>query len=183
MFEKKICEGKTTMFVRLSTNKYRITTSVENKNIYLKNLLNFTLINIIYQTNLDKFEKIHTEILSENKARIFILTKNLFKSFGLKQRYASYDIEKHDYEDGVKFVLQINPEYGKQLNDCSNAILLPIKEITYDFKLVSPHKVNITQDINFEDGFGILTCLEQIIGYVIKSTIKQSVHFIRNIKL
>ena len=58
-YEKKLTEGKTYLLVRLSTNKYRMTSTIENKKIYMKNILNFNLINLIYQTNLDKFEKIN----------------------------------------------------------------------------------------------------------------------------
>ena len=54
-YEKKLTEGKTYLLVRLSTNKYRMTSTIENKKIYMKNILNFNLINLIYQTNLDKF--------------------------------------------------------------------------------------------------------------------------------
>ena len=49
-YERKISEGKTYLLVRIATNKYRMTTTIENKKIYMKNLLNFlTKLKIIYR--------------------------------------------------------------------------------------------------------------------------------------
>ena len=58
-YEKKITEGKNFLLVRVIPNNYRITSVIENKHISVADLLDFRLINLMYQTNLDKFEKIH----------------------------------------------------------------------------------------------------------------------------
>ena len=113
-YERKICEGKTYLLVRIATNKYRMTTTIENKKIYMKNLLNFNLINLVYQTNLDKFDKINLNIINEEDANVFLLMKHLFKEMGLKQRYFCFDIKKVELENGITFILTQNAEYGKQ---------------------------------------------------------------------
>ncbi len=121
-YERKVTEGKTYLLVRIATNKYRMTTTIENKRIYMKNLLNFNLINLIYQTNLDNFDKINLNIINEEDATVFLLMKHLFKEMGLKQRYFCFDIKKVDLENGISFILTQNPEYGQQVNDCSNQL-------------------------------------------------------------
>jgi hypothetical protein len=100
-YERKVTEGKTYLLVRIATNKYRMTTTIENKRIYMKNLLNFNLINLIYQTNLDNFDKINLNIINEEDATVFLLMKHLFKEMGLKQRYFCFDIKKVDLENGI----------------------------------------------------------------------------------
>jgi hypothetical protein len=180
-YERKVTEGKTYLLVRIATNKYRMTTTIENKKIYMKNLLNFNLINLIYQTNLDKFDKINLNIINEEDANVFLLMKHLFKEMGLKQRYFCFDIKKVDLENGISFILTQNPEYGKQVNDCSNAHLMPIKHMLYNFELVSLHKIKMTQYINFDPEVGLPTFLEPVFGLISKTMLKQMKQFIEGV--
>jgi|APCry1669189534_1035231.scaffolds.fasta_scaffold88988_1 hypothetical protein len=182
-YQEKITTGKNFLLSRVATNKYRITSSVENQNIYMQNILNFNLVSLMYQTNLDKFEKVQLDIdtLNENRAKVFLLVKHLLKEFGLKQRYVSFDIIKQTYDNGVKFILTQNPDYGKILNNCSNASLLPITNILYDFKLETPHKLVISQDIQFSLDVDIPKFLEPLFGAIMKSMHKKTLRFIREI--
>ena len=180
-YERKVTEGKTYLLVRIATNKYRMTTTIENKKIYMKNLLNFNLINLIYQTNLDKFDKINLNILNDEDANVFLLMKHLFKEMGLKQRYFCFDIKKVDLENGISFILTQNPEYGQQVNDCSNAHLMPIKHMLYNFELVSLHKIKMTQYINFDPEVGLPTFLEPVFGLISKTMLKQMKQFIEGV--
>ena len=84
IYEKKITEGKNFLLVRVIHNNYRLTTTIENKNISVTDLLDFRLINLMYQTNLDNFEKIYTNILNENEATVFLRMVHFFKNFGIK---------------------------------------------------------------------------------------------------
>ena len=177
-YERKVTEGKTYLLVRIATNKYRMTTTIENKKIYMKNLLNFNLINLIYQTNLDKFDKINLNILNDEDANVFLLMKHLFKEMGLKQRYFCFDIKKVDLENGISFILTQNAEYGQQDNDCSSAHLMPIKHMLYNFELVSLHKIKMTQYINFDPEVGLPTFLEPVFGLISKTMLKQMKQFI-----
>jgi hypothetical protein len=180
-YERKVTEGKTYLLVRIATNKYRMTTTIENKRIYMKNLLNFNLINLIYHTNLDNFDKINLNIINEEDATVFLLMKHLFKEMGLKQRYFCFDIKKVELENGISFILTQNPEYGQQVNDCSNAYLMPIKHMLYNFELVSLHKIKMTQYINFDPEVGLPTFLEPVFGLISKTMLKQMKQFIEAI--
>jgi hypothetical protein len=177
-YECKVTEGKTYLLVRIATNKYRMTTTIENKRIYMKNLLNFNLINLIYHTNLDNFDKINLNIINEEDATVFLLMKHLFKEMGLKQRYFCFDIKKVDLENGISFILTQNVEYGQQVNDCTNAHLMPIKHMLYNFELVSLHKIKMTQYINFDPEVGLPTFLEPVFGLVSKTMLKKMKQFI-----
>jgi hypothetical protein len=107
--------------------------------------------------------------------------KHLFKEMGLKQRYFCFDIKKVEFDNGISFVLTQNAEYGKQLNDCSNASLMPIKHMLYNFELVSLNKIKMTQYINFDPDVGLPSFLEPVFGLVIKTMFKQTKQFIEAI--
>jgi hypothetical protein len=181
-YEKKITEGKNFLLVRVITNNYRISSCIENKNISVKDLLDFRLIDLMYQTNLDKFEKIHTNILNKNEGTVFLLITHLFKEFGLKQRYICFDIHKHNVEDGVVFLLTQNQEYGAQMNDKLDVQMLPITHIIYEFKIVSSTKLNLTQYIHFDNDVEIPAFLEPLFGAIIKTMLKRTIKFIEQLK-
>ena len=180
-YERKISEGKFYLLVRISTNKYRMTAFIENKKIYMKNLLNFNLINLLYQTNLDQFEKLNLDITNDEEANVFILMKHIFKEMGIKQRYFCFDIKKVEIDNGISFILTQNEEHGQTLNECSNAHLMPIKHMLYNFELVSLHKIKMTQYIDFDPEVGMPFFLEPIFGIVSKTMLKQMKQFIEAI--
>lgn len=180
-YERKITEGKSYMLVRLATNKYRMTAFIENKKIYMNNLLNFNLINLMYQTNLDQFEKFTLNVINENEANVFLLMKHVFKEMGLKQRYICFDIKKVEIENGISFISTQNDEYGQQMNDCTNAHSMPIKHMLCIFELVSLHKIKMTEYINFDPENGMPTILEPVFGLILKTMFKRTKHFIESI--
>ena len=180
-YERKISEGKTHLLVRISTNKYRMTAFIENKKIYMKNLLNFNLINLLYQTNLDQFEKLNLDITNDEEANVFILMKHIFKEMGIKQRYFCFDIKKVEIDNGISFILTQNEEHGQTLNECSNAHLMPIKHMLYNFELVSLHKIKMTQYIDFDPEVGMPFFLEPIFGVISKTMLKKMKQFIEAI--
>ena len=183
-YEKKITEGKNFLLVRVISNNYRISSSIENKNISVKDLLDFRLINLMYQTNLDNFEKIHTNILNENEASIFLRMTHFFKDFGLKQRYICFDIKRHidTIKDTVLFILTQNAEYGLQINDKPGVQILPITHIIYEFKIVSLNKINLTQYIHFDHYVEIPVLLEPLFGAILKTMLKRTIRFIELLK-
>ena len=183
-YEKKITEGKNFLLVRVIPNNYRITSVIENKHISVADLLDFRLINLMYQTNLDKFEKIHTNIMNENEATVFLRMAHFFKDFGLKQRYICFDIKRHIDTDNNKvlFILTQNAVYGEQINDKPDVRLLPITHIIYEFKIVSSNKVNLTEYIHFEHNVEIPGFLEPLFGAIMKTMLKQTIRFIEMLK-
>jgi hypothetical protein len=180
-YERKITEGKSYLLVRLATNKYRMTAIIENKRIYMNNLLNFNLINLMYQTNLDQFEKFNLNIINDDEANVFLLMKHVFKEMGLKQRYICFDIKKVEIDNGISFILTQNSEYGQEMNDCANAHLMPIKHMLYNFEVVSLHKLKMTEYINFDPEIGMPTILEPVFGLILKTMFKRTKHFIEGI--
>jgi hypothetical protein len=183
-YEKKITEGKNFLLVRVIPNNYRLTTTIENKNVLITDLLDFRLINLMYQTNLDNFENIYTNILNENEATVFLRMVHFFKNFGIKQRYICFDIKRHiDKENNtVLFILTQNAEHGQQINDNPDVQLLPITHIIYEFKIVSSNKINLTEYIHFDHNVEIPAFLEPLFGAILKTMLKRTIRFIEMLK-
>ena len=182
-YERKIAEGKSFLLVRVITNNFRLTSTIENKKIHMKILVTFSLINLMYQTNLASFEKIKLDTINDTEARVFIRMVHFFKEMGLKHRYICFDIKKvQDKPDSIVFVLTQNPEYGIQVNDSPSAELLPITHMIYDFKLVSSHKLNLTQYIHFDSDVTIPYMIEPLFGIILKTMYKRTQKFIEQLK-
>ena len=183
-YEKKITEGKNFLLVRVIPNNYRLTTTIENKNVLITDLLDFRLINLMHQTNLDNFEKIHTDILNENEATVFLRMVHFFKNFGIKQRYICFDIKRHVNTDNstVLFILTQNASHGQQINDKPDVQLLPITHIIYEFKIVSLNKINLTEYIHFDHNVEIPAFLEPLFGAILKTMLKRTIRFIEMLK-
>jgi hypothetical protein len=181
--EVKITEGKNFLLVRFITNNYKLSSIIENKNICMNDLLDFRLINLMYQTNIDNFEKNYTNVLNENEAIVFLRMTHFFKEFGLKQRYICFDIKRHiDINLGaVVFILTQNDNYGVKLNNDSSAELLPITHMIYEFKLVNSHKMIMTQYIHFDDCVTIPAFLEPLFGSILKKMYKRTIKFIEKL--
>jgi hypothetical protein len=107
--------------------------------------------------------------------------KHVFKEMGLKQRYIFFDIKKVEIDNGISFILTQNDEYGQQMNDCVNAHLMPIKHMLCSFEVVSPHKLKMTEYINFDPEIGIPTILEPVFGLILKTMFKRTKQFIEGI--
>ena len=74
-----------------------------------------------------------------------------------------------------------NCEYGQEMNNCANAYLMPIKHILYNFDVVSPHKLKMTEYINFDPEIGMPTMLEPVFGLILKTMFKRTKQFIEDI--
>jgi hypothetical protein len=93
-YERKVTEGKTYLLVRIATNKYRMTTTIENKRIYMKNLLNFNLINLMRKENfyaveiLNKFRHLQKKYLM---ADVLFIKGAIDQEIKMEDYFASTD--------------------------------------------------------------------------------------------
>ena len=94
-----------TKIVKLYNGNYNIFFSIENKNINLSSVINFSLIKLIYDLNQDICEKVNLENQDENNAIITVIIKNMFKDLGLPQKYSCLQIIKSIQNNSVVFDL------------------------------------------------------------------------------
>ena len=89
LFNKENCT-----FKRYGLNKYLLEYFMENKNIYMEKIIDFSLIQLIYNLNPDIYEHIEFNKINENEVVAILLMKHFFEDIGFPQRYSFMNIKK-----------------------------------------------------------------------------------------
>jgi len=92
------------MSISYNNNIYTVNLKFNNNHIYLKNLLNNNLFSLFYEINkniIDSFEIIK---IDEQKCKIFLILKHLFKDLGISQTYL-FLIVNHDIDNNC-FIIE-----------------------------------------------------------------------------
>jgi len=104
LFNKENC-----IFKRYGVNKYILDYEMENKNIYMEKIIDFSLIQLIYNLNPDIYEHIEFNKINENEAVAILLIKHFFEDIGFPQRYSFMNIKK--IVEKIKFYLKLKQLY------------------------------------------------------------------------
>jgi len=165
-------------------NTYIIKTVIENNHYYLDKIIHFDLIKFIYEVNKDSFETIDLRIVNDNEANLYILVKHLFKELGAFQRYLSFKIQKLSYNNNnsIRFCFLPCNDYGNKMNQCNNATLAPIKQIMITFTIHNSHKIEMIQELFFEDSFIMNSMFEKIFVSILKKNTQQIVKALQCLK-
>ena len=75
------------IFTKIVDKKYKLDFSMENKNILISNIIDFSLFKLIYELNNDIYESVNLTKISENEAVVVFVMKHLFEDLGLPQKY------------------------------------------------------------------------------------------------
>jgi hypothetical protein len=179
--KKTIIKNPNFVLTRNKKNHYQIDFTVENKNIYVSNILNFSFIKLIYEVNKNMFEIVQLDMINENEAKLYLLMKPIMKDLGVFQRFSTLKITMYSNAKSVYFKGIPCPEYIS-LNKCKNAILAPIKEFTIMCNILTPHKFTITKTLVFDSDFTMILFFENIFGTLIKNIFQQTIKAIECIK-
>jgi len=169
-------------FSKITNNKYSMIFSMENKNIILTNVINLNLIKLIYDLNTDVYESVLFEKINENEANITLLFKNFFEDLGLPQKYAYLYIIKSVSNNTIIFNSKSIQTIGPK-DIPENAEILVIKDNICLCEIITPHKVNFTFTVLFEDNVNIPIFLEKMIGFILNKIFKRVKQFIENITI
>jgi hypothetical protein len=71
-----IVNKKDLKVIKNKTNDYSIFYNIKNTNIYLLKIINFNIIQLIYEINKDIFDEFNIEIINENEAIVYIIMQN-----------------------------------------------------------------------------------------------------------
>ena len=81
-------------FSRFNKNNYKLTFTMENKNIVLSKIIDFSLIKLIYDLNDDVYEIVNIEQLNDSEVIITLLMKHFFQDLGLPQKFSFMHMKK-----------------------------------------------------------------------------------------
>jgi hypothetical protein len=171
------------IFKRYGVNKYLLEFDIENKNIYMEKIIDFSLIELIYKLNPDIYLHIDFNKINENEVVAILLMKHFFEDVGLPQRYSYMNIKKTIEQNRILFKAQTIIQNEKPQKIPIEAEILNIDNLTCICDLITPHKVKISFDINFNSGFAIPLFAEKMVGVIIHKIFKRLKLFIEKITI
>jgi len=170
------------IFTKNEKNNYSLSFSMQNNSIVLSKIIDFNLIKLIYDLNPDVYEKINMNILNENEAISNLLMKNLFKDLGLPQRYSYVSINKIIEENSIKFISQtIKNQVPEGMP--ANAELMPIQNMICNCRIITPHQIQFTCNIQFENSMLIPQVVEKLVGIILYKIFNRVKQFIENVRI
>lgn len=166
-------------FVKIYNNKYSLQFEIENKNIILNKIIDFSLIKLIYDLNTDIYENVSLKLINENEAVMVMLIKNLFEDLGMPQRFSYVNVKKYTDENKIVFISQsIKTERPEGIP--IHAEQLPLNIMTCTCDILTSHKILFSFDISFSDKMTIPPFAEKMIGLIIFKIFNRVKRFIEN---
>ena len=175
-------------FVKLSSNTFNLSFSLENKNINVPSIINFELIKLIYDLNPDIYEKVIMKKNNEEEAVITLLMKHFFIDLGLPQKYSHVIMKKTNILNENNNLVQIQFTTSTIITNKKPQL------IPDEAELVQIDNLNIMVDcassdvcvfnclIVFNKQFNMPPFMEKMIGVIINKVFNRGKQFIENIR-
>lgn len=169
-------------FCRAKTNHYTLTFNIENENIVLSQIIDFNLIKLIYSLNNDVYEKVNIEKINDNEVIITLLIKHFFEDLGLPQRFCFVNMKKNIEDNKIVFYSQtIKSQRPPDMPEKSELFL--IENMITICDIITPHKVNFTLNIIFDETIQIPPFAEKMVGMLSHKIFKRVKQFIENVSI
>ena len=183
MDESKIIFNKDGLqFMKSDKINYKLNFQVENKNIKLFNIIDFSLIKLIYELNPDIYEKINTEIVNDNEIVLTLLIKHFFEDLGLPQRFVFLHIQKFVENNKITFISSSVNNY-RPFCVPKEAEILNITTMTIICENITAHKMHFDYHILLNENVEMPEFAENIIGQIIHKIFKRVKQFIENVRI
>jgi len=183
-----IVQKKDFTFSRVQKNKYRVVTKIENKNMQIKRVVDFHIVQLIYEINKEFFEKIHLDINeSKDQAYMCLMLRNLFEKIGFKQQCLSLQLTKVEpNESTVVFMGKKDDKTIEKYMD-SNKVngfeVIPVDKFTIISQLHSEHELDLTLELELNETTRKITYIaEKAFGMLLKHVFLKTKRFIEALK-
>ncbi len=169
-------------FIRVKKNHYKLTFTMENKDINISKIIDFNLVKLIYDLNPDVYEKVNIEKINDNKIIATLLMKHFFEDLGLPQRFSYMYMTKYVEENKIIF-------HSKSIKDIrppnmpEDSELMAIQNLTCICDIVTPHKTDFSANIMFESYMNVPPFAEKMVGMILHKIFKRVKQFIENVRL
>jgi hypothetical protein len=155
---------------------------MENNTVVLSNIIDFSLVKLIYDLNSDIYEKVNLVKLDDNQAVMCMLMKHLFEDLGLPQRFSYVHMTKYIEQNKITFVSQ--SIYGERPEGMpENAEQMPIKNMICECTSVTPHQMRFCCNITFENYMMIPSFAEKMVGLILFKIFNRVKQFIENVRM
>jgi len=189
MTSKILFSKESFSFIKKNNNNYVLSFNIKNKNFNLVNIINFNLVQILFNLNKDIFECFSFKEENEQEANCFILMKHLFEDIGLSQYYCNLNIKKQTNNNSIFFVFETNYD-NINLNNFQNINCdynyvekLFLEKIICEFKILSNNQIDIFIDIYILDEMKYPNIIENLIGLFVFKIFERIKIFIENVKI
>jgi len=169
-------------FSRICKNHYKQTFSIENKNINVSKIIDFTLIKLMYDLNKDVYEKSNIEKINDNEVNVTLLMKHYFEDIGLPQRFSFVNMKKIIEEKKIIFYSQ-SIKSVRPPDMPEGSLPISIKNMICVCDIISPHNIDFSLNIYFDDSMIVPSFIEKIIGMISNKIFKRVKQFIENVRL
>jgi hypothetical protein len=169
-------------FVCIKKNHYKLQFNMENNNIILSKIIDFSLIKLIYDLNPDVYEKVNIQRVNENEATIILLMKHLFEDLGLPQRFSHIRMVKTIEERKIVFNSQsIKDHRPEGMPD--DAELMAIQQLNCTCNVITNHKIDFSVNVIFEPTMNVPPFAEKLVGMILHKIFKRVKLFIENVRM
>jgi len=169
-------------FIKNKKNNYSLFFNMENKNIIIGKIIDFSLIKLIYDLNDDIYEKVNIKTVDENSVIATLLMKHLFNDLGLPQRYSFINITKVIEQNKISFISNsIHNEKPEGMP--KDAEQMPIKNMICECDILTPHKMRFNCNVLFEDKMNVPPFAEKMVGLILFKIFSRVKQFIENVRL
>ena len=169
-------------FTRIKNNHFTVQFIVENPNILIPKIIDFSLIKLIYDLNPDIYEKSEIQKNSENEVTIAFLMKNLFEDLGLSQNYYFMNMTKFYDNNQILFKGETITNYKPNFVP-EDAELMNIQDLTCTCHILTPHKILFHFNTIFDSNVTIPPFFEKIFGTILYKIFNRTKQFIENVRL
>jgi hypothetical protein len=169
-------------FSKNGKNNYSLTFQMQNKSIILSNVIDFSLIELIYKLNNDIYEKINLYKINDNQAIMTILMKHLFEELGLPQRFSYVHMIKCFEPTKITFTSEsIYSERPEGMPPAAEQML--IKNMICSCDIITPHNIIFVCNIIFEDRMIVPQFAEKMVGLILFKIFSRVKQFIENVSI
>ena len=170
------------MFSFVNKNHYRVKFDIENEHIFMAKIIDFPMIQLIYDLNGDIYEKVNVEYLNENEIIATIIIKHFFEDLGMPQKFSFIHMKKTIEQDRILFTGQSISSHLPEGMPIGSE-LMKIQDLNCNCKLITPHSIDFNVDIIFDKSMLVPKFAEKMIGIILLKIFKRVKQFIENIRM
>jgi hypothetical protein len=167
-------------FSSIKKNYYTLEFNMENNNIILASLIDFNLIKLIYDLNPDVYEKNNIQKINDNEIISTLLMKHFFEDIGFPQRFSFIHMKKIVEDNRIIFNAQ-SIKSSRPANMPLDAELMNMNEFQCICDIITPHKINCSFNITFDETMNVPNFVEKMMGMILHKIFIRVKQFIENI--
>jgi hypothetical protein len=169
-------------FARIGKNQYKLTFNMENKNIILSQIIDFSLIKLIYDLNSDVYESVNIEKINDNEIIATLLMKHFFEDIGMPQRFSYIHMTRIVEDEKIIFKAQ-SIKHKRPPNMPEDAELMSIQDFACVCDIITQHSINFSVNIIFDQQMFVPPFAEKMVGMILHKIFKRVKQFIENVRI